>query len=254
MNIPDIAQFFPGLQERVMPHSMGQPVLSDWGDKPDDELIPGTNLPWSHFKNCGFLNRDEAGILYQCAHQVGGYWLDIGAHTGWTALHMCAEGECCVDAVEPMLTNAAFLERFEDNLRRSCLDDYIQPFPRLSSEFFKTTESTAWEYSGVMIDGEHSWEHPLRDAVQAFKRLTPTAVVLLHDFVGGPVREATKYLKAEGMKCRVYPSSSQWLAVCWRGDFAPPDYTPDPSIDWERMKFDMWAVKGRGDFYFEDCV
>ena len=44
------------------------------------------------------------------------------------------------------------------------------------------------------------------------------------------------------------------MSVCWRGDFAPPDYTPDPSIDWERMKYDMGSVKGRGDFYFEDCV
>lgn len=251
MNIPDIAQFFPGLQERVMPHSMGQPMLSDWGDKPDGELIPETNLPWSHFKNCGFLNRDEAGILYQCAEQLGGYWLDIGAHTGWTSLHMAAAG-ARVEAVEPMFENDVFLDRFMGNARRAKLLGKIDGYPLLSADFFKLGE--VFKYSGVMIDGEHSWEHPLRDAVHAFKRLTPTAVVLLHDFVGGPVREAVKYLKAEGMKCRVYPSSSQWLAVCWRGDFTPPDYTPDPSIDWERMKYDMWAVKGRGDFYFEDCV
>jgi hypothetical protein len=126
-------------------------------------------------------------------------------------------------------------------------------------------------FDGVMIDGDHCWMNPLQDAVWSFKHLASTAVILLHDFIGGPVREATKYLMCEGMKCRVYCASSQLLAVCWRGDFTPPDYTPDPKIDWQTVLTPLAATKlvgfkdgkaiadpagtqGVGDFYFELCL
>lgn len=230
-----------------MPHSMGQPVLSDWADKPDDDPVFGL------YKVCGFLNRDEAAILYQCAKQLGGYWLDIGAHTGWTTLHIAAGG-CMVDAVEPMFANEVFRSRAIENIKRAGQGVRIRMYPQISRDFFRVNDSSTHEYDGVLIDGDHSWEHPLYDAVQSYKHLAETGVILLHDFIGGPVREAVKYLKAEGMKCRVYWSSSQLLACCWRGNFTPPDYTPDPSIDWEKRKLSMWAAKGPGDFYFEDCV
>lgn len=244
-----------------MPHSLGQPVLSDWADMPDDHEL-------KLYKNCGFLNRDEASILYQCAKQVGGMWLDIGAHTGWTALHMAAAA-ARVFALDPMIAHEGFRKRAEDNVCRARLYDRVLLKPWTSTMYF-TLEKPEQLFDGVMIDGDHCWMNPLYDAVQSFKHLASTGVILLHDFIGGPVREATKYLMCEGMKCRIYCASSQLLAVCWRGTFTPPDYTPDPKIDWQRVLEPLAATKligfenghaiadpqhtqASGDFYFELC-
>jgi len=263
LDAPDIAQYFPHLQERVMPHSLGQPVLSDWADMPDDHEL-------KLYKNCGFLNRDEAAILYQCAKQFPhGDWLDIGAHTGWTALHVAAAG-LHVSALEPMYADDAFFDRANANINeRAKFGDQVFMMPVTSRMHFEKLESDQ-EYDGVMIDGDHCWMNPLYDAVKAFKHLATNSVVVLHDFIGGPVREATRYLMCEGMKCRVYCASSQLLAVCWRGDFTPPDYTPDPKIDWRSVLEPLAATRlvdfqdghaitdpqhtqGSGDFYFELC-
>lgn len=264
MDAPDIAQYFPHLQERVMPHSLGQPVLSDWADMPDDHEL-------KLYKNCGFLNRDEAAILYQCAKQVQGYWLDIGAHTGWTALHMAVAGNY-VAALEPMAAHPEFRLRVASNITRGDGWDRIALLPQTSRMYFESSrDDRSCPLSGVMIDGDHCWMNPLYDAVWSYKHLAPTGVILLHDFIGGPVREATKYLMCEGMECRIYCASSQLLAVCWRGDFTPPDYTPDPNIDWQGVLQPLAATKlvdfsngqaiahpqhlqGSGDFYFELCV
>ncbi len=250
MDAPDIAQYFPHLQERVMPHSMGQPVLSDWADMPDDHEL-------KLYKNCGFLNRDEAAILYQCAKQVGGTWLDIGGHTGWTALHIAHGTGSVVEVLDPMYAHPEFKQRAQGNVDRAGAN-VVFLHPYTSRMYFETMRHAENKFSGVMIDGDHCWMNPLYDAVQAFKVLAPRGVILLHDFIGGPVREATKYLMCEGMKCRIYCASSQLLAVCWRGDFTPPDYTPDPSIDWELVKKPLAASnpdgsQASGDFYFELC-
>jgi predicted O-methyltransferase YrrM len=262
MDVPDIAQYFPHLQERVMPHSLGQPVLSDWADMPDDHEL-------KLYKNCGFLNRDEAAILYQCAKQVKGVWLDIGMHTGWTTLHM-AHGGAAVVAIEPMFAHHYFAQRAKDNIIRSGCKGGVIVFDVTSRAYFEGIAGDGKMFDGVMIDGDHCWMNPLQDAVWSFKHLASTGVILLHDFIGGPVREATKYLMCEGMKCRVYCASSQLLAVCWRGDFTPPDYTPDPKIDWQTVLTPLAATKlvgfkdgkaiadptgtqGVGDFYFELC-
>ena len=249
MNCPDLRPHFAHLQERVMPHSMGIPVLSDWADKADDDPVFGI------YKQCGFLNRDEARILYECAAQFGGLWLDIGSHTGWTGLHMAAAG-AFVCSLDPMLANEEFRARAVANLGYSLAR--VTPCPTTSRMWFggdprypRPMMPEGVTYSGVMIDGDHSWEHPLYDAVQSFKHLEDRGVILLHDFVGGPVREAVKYLKCEGMKCRIYFASAQLLAVCWRGDFTPPDVPSNPLIDVENLKRQLAAPAG--DFYFENC-
>lgn len=247
MDAPDIAQYFPHLQERVMPHSMGQPVLSDWADMPDDHEL-------KLYKNCGFLNRDEAAILYQCAKQIGGRWLDIGGHTGWTALHI-AFGGAFVEVLDPMYANPEFKERALDNLLRAGHPRgvFLHPYtsrmyfggdPRYDAPMMRLDIDI--RFDGVMIDGDHCWGEPLYDAEQAFKYLNERGVILLHDCIGAPVLAGVLYLISHGMKARVYCASSQLLAVCWRGEFTPPVYTPDMRIDWVKYRSSMT------DFLFQE--
>lgn len=245
LEAPDIARYFPHLHSRVMPHSMGQEVLSDWADKDPDDPVFGI------YRVCGFLNYDEAAIVYQCAKQIGGYWLDVGCHTGWTALHMARAGAWVV-GIDPMLANEEFKARTQENISRVRMYHKIRLMPVTSRMLFGYNQEpviTATSgFDGVLIDGDHCWGEPEYDAEQSFEHLNDRGVILLHDFIGGPVTKAVTWLMAQGMKCRVYCSSSQLLAVCWRGEFTPPDYTPDPAVDWLEYRTRVT------DFNFQECV
>jgi hypothetical protein len=86
-------------------------------------------------------------------------------------------------------------------------------------------------YQGFCIDGDHEPGAPLQDAQNAYKHLADTGVLIFHDFIGGPVREAVTWLMDQGMKARVY-WTPHLVAVCWRGNFEPPVHEPDKRINW----------------------
>jgi hypothetical protein len=82
-----------------------------------------------------------------------------------------------------------------------------------------------------VIDGDHEPGAPMQDAQNAYKHLSDTGVILFHDFIGGPVREAVTWLMDQGFKARVY-FTPHLVACCWRGEFTPPDHVPDARINW----------------------
>ncbi len=232
LSAPDLRPHFTHLHWRVMPHSMGHLVASDWADKAVDDPVFGL------YKNCGLWTRDEAAILYTVAEACAGEWVDIGAHTGWTSAHIAA-AHSSVDAVDPMLRLQGFADRFEENMEHcwTFLDEY---HGRTSNDFF--TNITMGKFMGVCIDGDHSEGKPLEDAKNAYKHLAETGVILFHDGIGRPVREAVTWLMNQGMKARCY-WTPHIVFACWRGDFKPPDHKTDPRIDWrphlQQMKRDF---------------
>jgi hypothetical protein len=218
---------------------MGHDVLSDFADRPEGDPLLGL------YKNCGFWTHSEAAILFNIAKLLKGDWLDIGAHTGWTAVHQAAAG-CCVWAVDNMLAVPEFADRFDDNVMESELDEQITPFAGTSNEFF-AAETGPHLFSGIVIDGDHCAPCPLEDAKNAESRLTETGVILFHDFIGRPVREGVEYLMSEGFKCKIY-WTPHMVACCWRGDLLPPHHIPDPRINWTAVK------AGMPDFDFARCA
>ncbi len=250
---PDLTPHFKHLHSRVMGHSFGHDVLSDWADKADDDPVFGI------YKNCGFWTHDEAAILYNVARRAGvegpydsrlGSWLDIGTHTGWTAAHISAATLTGVDCIDPMIANKEFRDRFNANVWKvaGCVG-----VGETSAEFFSGwnfIKHDEWEppiYAGVVIDGDHEPGVPLADAKGAAAHLADTGVIVFHDFIGQPVREAVTWLMDQGFHCRVY-LTPHMVALCWRGDFTPPDHVPDPFIvaqdlvarcpdfDWSRVE------------------
>jgi SAM-dependent methyltransferase len=200
------------------PWSMGHDVLSDAVYEPE----------------CGFMTHDEAAILYECAWRSReGFWIDIGARTGWTTAHIAAAG-AQVAAVDPMLIYAEFLSRFERDVQEFW-SNIAGLYAADSDYFFDVHEEYKGVCSGVCIDGNHDAPCPLNDARNALTFLADTGVIALHDFYGLPIRDAVRYLIGEGMKCRVY-NTPNGMAVCWRGNFTPPDHVPDPSIDWAAVR------------------
>lgn len=225
---------FKHLHWRRMGHSMGHLVASDWADKADDDPVFGL------YKKCGLWTRDETAILYNAARLCGGEWCDIGAHTGWTSAHIAA-GHCGVDAVDPMLRLQGFADRFEANMEHcwTFLDEY---HGHTSNDFFSGSIPIpvidSWHAAGFCIDGDHEPGAPLQDAQNAYRHLCSNGVILLHDFIGRPVREAVTWLMDHGFKARVY-WTPHLVACCWRGDFTPPDHVPDSRIDWRAHLTEM---------------
>jgi len=244
LRCPDLTPHFKHLTCRTMGHSMGHDVLSDFADYPADDPVFGL------YKNCGFWTHDEAAILYNVALRLGGYrssnWLDIGAHTGWTFLHLAACATvAAVTALEPMTRLQGFLDRFEENT-----ESHFGVLEKLSyqrSEEFFDGNGDIPQFSGVVIDGDHDKPWPLHDAVHSSMHLETPGVIMLHDLTGEPVQEAALWLMDHGFKCRVY-YTPHMVACCYRGDFEPPVHVRDSAINWDAVKRSMAR------FPFERCV
>lgn len=224
LTCPDLQPFFEHVECRPMPHSRGHSVLSDWSDKSDDDER------FAIYRRCGFWTHDEAAILYNCVKQVGGRWIDIGSHTGWTTSHIAEAGASSVIAVDhlypPRCAHSEYIDRFWLNVRSVGCQGRVSAFGGLSSEFFDQYSSTA---NGVVIDGDHDAPRPLEDAQNADRVIGESGVILLHDHKGKPVRDASAWLVENGWQRKVY-HTPHVVAVCWKGDFVPPEHTPDPNM------------------------
>jgi hypothetical protein len=213
LSAPDLYPQFKHVASAPQPNSFGHDVITHWTDKGED---------WAMWKKCGSLTHDEAAILYNVAKAIPWDWLDIGANVGWSSEHIAVSGAHPL-ALEPMLVEREFVQRFWVNTR------FTIPYAgAISRDFFKDLPETI-SYDGVMIDGDHGWGNPLYDAQQSTAHLKDTGVIVFHDFIGGPVQEAVVWLMDNGFKVRVYYTPFM-MAVCWRGNFMPPDHVPDPNL------------------------
>lgn len=229
LSAPDLRPYFKHLHWRKMGHSMGHLVASDWADKPDNDPVFGL------YKKCGLWTRDEAAILYTVAQEWdGGAALDIGAHTGWTTAHLLAAG-CLATGVDPMLRLHGFHDRFMANTAK-WYGNLASISHRTSNEYFVGEDALERDerdgpFGLVVIDGDHSEGKPQEDAENAARHLAETGVILFHDGIGRPVREAVTWLMDNGFKARIY-FTPHIVFVCWRGDFTPPDHQRDERINW----------------------
>jgi len=226
---PDLTPMFKHLESSPMPHSFGHDVPRDWADKREDDPVFGL------YKKCGFWTHDEAAILYETASRLRGRWVDIGAHTGWTAAHVAQAG-CAVTVVDPLLAAKEFRERFWANVKDP--DVLLRLWALRSAEVLAGNSCLAWPIDGFVIDGDHEPGEPQLDAEGSVAHLVEPGVIIFHDFIGKPVREAVQYLIRERFHCRVY-WTPHVVALCWKGDFKAPEHLPDPRIMqmrlWERM-------------------
>ena len=222
LTCPDLQPFFQHTHCRVMGHSQGHDVLSDFTDKALDDPVFGI------YKQCGFWTHDEAAILYNVARAIGGDWLDIGGLTGWTAAHEAAAG-CTVTAIDTMYSVPDFQARTRENLLNVGIAGFardIELQSGTSNEFFTRDLRTL---DGIVIDGDHSPPCPLQDAINASTRIKPGGVILFHDAIGEPVKEGYRYLQGLGWKLRIY-KTPHVVALCYRDPFVPPEHIPDPRV------------------------
>lgn len=223
---PDLTLQFRHLHVRPIPgYSFGHDLLSDWADKPEGDPVFGL------YKKCGFWSHDEAAILYHIALDKKGRWLDIGAHTGWTAAHIAKAGGR-VTLVEPMWSLAEWQQRGELNLEPvwEQIDEIVKD---LALVYFR--ECGRARFTGVVIDGDHMSPHPKNDALNADAHLHGNGVILFHDGTGGPVWDGVTALLDRGYKAHVYLTGNVVIA-CWPDNWKPPIHVPDPAIDWREIQ------------------
>lgn len=188
------------------------------------------------YPRCGFLNRDEAHILFNTALAFGGRRaLEIGCWKGWSTCHLLAAG-VHLDVIDPVLgieefradvtsaTGAVRARRRGETVLNLWPEESPAAVERMGSR-----DGARW--SLVFIDGSHDAPAPLADATAAERYAGDDALVLMHDIVCPDVAEGFRYLRGRGWRTAVY-QTMQMIGVAWRGRARPVPHRPDPRVPW----------------------
>ncbi len=180
---------------------------------------------------CGFLNRDEAHILYNTALKFpGASALEVGCFMGWSACHL-AVGGVKLDIIDPFLGNPAIRQSVSDSLASAAVLSEVTLHAASSPAAVHALGRQGKRWSLIFIDGDHEFPAPVRDAVACEPYATSDAAILFHDVNAPAVAEAVYFLRDRGWNTRLY-HTAQIMAVCWRGDFVPVEHIPDPEAAW----------------------
>ena len=181
----------------------------------------------------GFLNRDEAAILYNTAFKFRGQpALEIGCWLGWSACHLALAG-VLLDVIDPVLERHDFRASVTDSLTAAGALKSVNLVAGSSPE--KVHQLAAHhqrKWSLFFIDGDHEGEAPLQDSIACEPYATQDAVVLFHDLTAPAVAKGLDYFRARGWHTMVY-QTMQIMGVAWRGKVQPVEHFPDPGIFWQ---------------------
>jgi uncharacterized protein (TIGR01627 family) len=180
----------------------------------------------------GFLNRDEAHILYNTALKFRGKQaLEIGCWLGWSACHLALAG-VELDVIDPLLAEADFHASVSYSLAAAGVLESVNLIPGYSPQKLEelvTQFKRKW--SLIFIDGNHEAPGPLTDAIACEKAAATDALVLFHDLASPDVAQGLDYFKQKDWNTMIY-QSAQIMGVAWRGNVEPVRHQPDPKVQW----------------------
>ncbi len=180
----------------------------------------------------GFINRDEAAILYGNARLFAGRkGIEIGAWRGWSTAHLIASGLGSLHVVEPLLADPVWRAEIEEVARAAGGGETTILVSEASPAAVERLGESGVRWSFAFIDGDHDGEAPTRDALALAPFLEPTAMVLFHDLVSPHVAKGLRALEAQGWNVMAY-QTAQMVGAAWRGEVAPVAHRPDPSQVW----------------------
>jgi FkbM family methyltransferase len=213
---------------------------------PQMALADKSKVTWEHYRRwvphnywsdkrypeCGFLNRDEAHILYNSALQFRGRRaLEIGCWMGWSACHLALAG-VNLDVVDPLLADPVFQQSALESLRSAGVLRNVQLFAGRSPGLVEEL-AAKWgrRWSLIFIDGSHAAPDPLNDARAALAFAEADALVLFHDLASPEVSPGLDVFRDAGWSTMVY-QTTQVMGAAWRGDACPIRHIPDPAVPW----------------------
>ncbi len=181
----------------------------------------------------GFINRDEASILYANARAFKGRsGIEIGAWRGWSTAHLVASGLAPLHVIEPLLADADWRREFEQAIAGAGGASTTILVPETSPAAVVRLGEAGARWSFAFIDGDHDGDAPTRDALACEPYLETTAMVVFHDLVSPHVAAGLRALAAKGWNVMAY-QTGQMMGVAWRGAIAPAAHKPDPTQHWE---------------------
>jgi Methyltransferase domain len=181
----------------------------------------------------GFINRDEASILYANARAFNGRsGIEIGAWRGWSTAYLVAAGVAPLHVVEPLLADPDWRGEFEAVVRGAGGASSTILTEEKSPEAVVRLGEAGARWSFAFIDGDHDGEAPRNDALACAPYLETTAMVLFHDLVSPHVAAGLRALAAKGFSVMAY-QTAQMMGVAWRGAIAPVAHKPDPAQHWQ---------------------
>lgn len=192
--------------------------------------------PWyvdARAPSVGFLNCDEAHILFNSALKVAGRRaLEIGCFLGWSAGHLAAAG-LQLDVIDPILARQDFRQSVETSLAQAGLLDRVnlvgEPSP---SAVEKLVSAKGGGWSLVFIDGNHDEPGPYLDAVACEPHCAKDALVLFHDLAAPAVARGLEHFRKCGWNTAIY-NTTQIMGVAWRGAVEPVQHVADPRVAWK---------------------
>jgi predicted O-methyltransferase YrrM len=191
--------------------------------------------PWyvdARVPSVGFLNCDEAHILFNSALKVAGRRaLEIGCFLGWSACHLAAAG-VQLDVIDPMLARPDFRNGVELALNQAGLLGSVNLIGGASPEAVEElvrTKGGGW--SLIFIDGDHDEPGPYLDAVTCEPHCAEDALVLFHDLAAPAVARGLDYYRERGWNTAIY-NTTQIMGVAWRGAIEPVRHVADPRVTW----------------------
>jgi GT2 family glycosyltransferase/glycosyltransferase involved in cell wall biosynthesis len=180
----------------------------------------------------GFLNRDEAILLYNLALPFRGKpALEIGSWMGWSTCHLALAG-LALDVMDPVMEKPEQVNSVRESLAAagvlSNVRLYALPSPDGIREIARVT-GTKWSF--FFIDGDHEMPAPERDARQCLEHADNNAMMVFHDLTAPDVEAGLHFLWSQGWQVLVY-QTMQIMGAAWRGDVRPVAHKPDPKIAW----------------------
>ena len=149
----------------------------------------------------GFINRDEAAVLYANARLFAGRkGIEIGAWRGWSTAHLIASGLGSLHVVEPLLADPVWRAEIEEVARAAGGGETTILVPEASPAAVERLGQSGVRWSFAFIDGDHDGEAPTRDALALAPYLEPTAMVLFHDLVSPHVAKGLARARGDGLE------------------------------------------------------
>ena len=188
----------------------------------------------------GFINRDEASILYSNARAFKGRsGIEIGAWRGWSTAYLVAAGIAPLHVVEPLLADVDWRREFEQVIRGAGGGSTTILVPETSPGAVIRLGESGARWSFAFIDGDHDGEAPTHDALACAPYLETTAMVVFHDLVSPHVAAGLRALAAKGWNVMAY-QTAQMMGVAWRGTIEPVAHKPDPTQHLARSRSSDW--------------
>jgi predicted O-methyltransferase YrrM len=181
----------------------------------------------------GFINRDEAVLLYNIARTFRGRRaLEIGCWFGWSTCHL-ALGGVDLDVVDPALAEPMHRESVEQTLACCGVRDSVRLHAAASPESLRDLaggDGPKWDL--FFIDGDHEPPGPERDIEECLLHASPDAAFVFHDLASPDVASGLRLLEARGFNILIY-QTMQIMGFAWRGRVTPTHHIPDQAVPWQ---------------------